>query len=345
MAEDRQAKQAAPNPHPGTGDPGGDGLGRDQVARFQRARMLSAMVAEVSERGAGNVSVAHVVARSGVSRRTFYEIFEDREDCFLAAFDDALKGVLAVVVPAFERSGSWRVRMRAALSALLESLEGDPATGRLLIVESLVAGRRAFERRQNLLAQLIPIIEQGRTESKAGSDPPPLTAEGIVGAVASVIYARLLADPPPSTRRGPGTEDLEGDSLLALTGPLMAMIVLPYLGATAARSELAKPVPSNVVRPVLAPADPLRDIEMRLTYRTLRVLIGLGEIPGASNRQIGESAGIGDQGQVSKLLRRLNHLGLVQNTLDGQGRGAPNAWVLTRKGRELARSVQEGAGG
>src|ERR1700735_5866663 len=81
--------------------------GRGQVAELQRARLLTAMVQEVSERGAANVSVGHVVGRSGVSRRTFYEIFEDREDCFLAAFDDALSDVAAVVVPGYELSGSW----------------------------------------------------------------------------------------------------------------------------------------------------------------------------------------------------------------------------------------------
>src|ERR1700684_1022431 len=89
--------------------------GHGQVVELQRARMLTAMLQEISERGAVNVSVGHVVARSGVSRRTFYEIFQDREDCFLAAFDDALKHVAAAVVPAYEQPGSWRVRMRSAL--------------------------------------------------------------------------------------------------------------------------------------------------------------------------------------------------------------------------------------
>src|ERR1700735_2320876 len=114
--------------------------GRGQVAELQRARMLTAMVQEVSERGAANVSVGNVVGRSGVSRRTFYEIFRDREDCFLAAFDDALKHVATAVVPAYERSATWTEGMRSALSTLLECLERDPASGRLLLVESLAAG-------------------------------------------------------------------------------------------------------------------------------------------------------------------------------------------------------------
>jgi len=241
--------------------------------------MLTAMVQEVAERGAGNVSVAHVVGRSGVSRRTFYEIFEDREDCFLEAFDEAVERTAAVVVPAFEQSGSWRSKTRAALIALLESLECDPATGRLLIVESLAAGPMALERRQNVLAQIIPIIEQGHTEGKASVDPPALTAEGIIGGVLSVLHARF-------------TETHSG-SLLELTSPLMGMIVLPYLGQAAARREIERPTPKRGGKRPIVRTDPLQDLPMRFTYRTMRVLMSVAAQPGSSNRAIGQSAGIG----------------------------------------------------
>src|SRR5580693_8998370 len=165
--------------------------GHGQVAEIQRARMLTAMVQEVFERGAANVSVGHVVGRSGVSRRTFYEIFDDREDCFLAAFDDALRNVAAIVVPAYEQPGSWREKVRAALIALLECLEYDRATARLLIVESLAAGPRVLERRQSVLAQIVPVVEQGATQAKGGLDPSMLTAEGVVGGVLAVLHPRL----------------------------------------------------------------------------------------------------------------------------------------------------------
>src|SRR6476660_10312168 len=75
---------------------------RGHVTEIQRARMIAAMIDVVSERTRANATVAHVVARSGVSRRTFYEHFEDREDCFLAAFDDAIEKIAAVVIPAYE---------------------------------------------------------------------------------------------------------------------------------------------------------------------------------------------------------------------------------------------------
>jgi AcrR family transcriptional regulator len=315
---------------PAQSEPGRNGLTRERVAGIQRARMIAAMVDVVAERGAANVAVAHVVARSGVSRRTFYELFEDREDCLLAALDDAVARASECVVPAYASGDGWAGRLRLALVALLSFLDRERCVGYLLVVESLGAGAQALERRQRVLDRLTAVIDEGREQMKRGDGPPPLTAEGIVGAVLSVVHARMLG-----RDQGP---------LIDLAGPLMAMIVLPYLGARAASSEVSKPSPKSAARPAHAAADPLRDLEMRLTYRTLRVLVELGESPGASNRQIGEAAGVGDQGQISKLLGRLDRLGLIENTLRGKGRGEPNAWVLTGKGHELAQSVRERAG-
>ena len=79
---------------------------------------------------------------------------------------------------------------------------------------------------------------------------------------------------------------------------------------------------------------------MRITYRTVRVLIVIGSGPGASNREIATEAGIADQGQVSKLLTRLESLGLVRNDGSGHAKGAPNAWVLTARGLDVERAIR-----
>ncbi len=314
-----------------------------QVSEVQRARMLTAMMQEIAVRGAANVSVAHVVGRSGVSRRTFYEIFEDREDCFLAAFDDALEHVGTVVVATYEQSGSWRARVRAGLTALLECLDYDPASGRLLIVESLAAGPRALERRRRVLARIVAVLEEGRRESKAGGAPPPLTAEGVAGGVLSVLHARLTevssSTGSPNTRSAPSRSANTGrsdeDSLLELLNPLMSMIVLPYLGQAAARKEIERPVPKHSGKHPIMRIDPLQDLPMRFTYRTMRVLMAVAERPGSSNRMVGQSAGIGDQGQASKLLARLHKLDLIENQGGDPARGEPNAWMLTATGRQV----------
>src|ERR1700730_10799286 len=103
------------------------GLPREHVSEIQRMRILAAMAEVASERGAGSVTVAHVVARAGVSRRTFYDLFADREECFLAAFEEAIGRVGAQVIAAYEGGGAWRERIRAGLWALLVWLDEEPA--------------------------------------------------------------------------------------------------------------------------------------------------------------------------------------------------------------------------
>ncbi len=324
------SRQTAPAEKRAPAGPGldtGNGVARQQVWDIQRARMLAAMVHEVAQRGAGNVSVAHVVARSGVSRRTFYEVFEDREDCFLTSFDDAVAHTASIVTAAYTERGSWQAKIRAALTALLKLLDDDHGTGRLLIVEPLSAGPNALEHRERAFAQIVAAIDQGRNASKAATPPPQLTAEGIAGGALSILHARLTTKSPAS--------------LIDLTGPLMAMIVLPYLGPTAARKEIEQPTPKPRPKPTAVRRDPLHDLEMRLTYRTVRTLMAVAEHPGASNRQIGKSAGIPDQGQISKLLTRLHNLGLIQNTSPDTTRGEPNAWTLTTRGWEIHEAVTE----
>jgi AcrR family transcriptional regulator len=306
----------------------GERSGRERVAEIQRARILSAAVDVVTERGAGEATVARFVARAGMSRRTFYELFADREECFLAAFDHALARAASVVVPAYENGGgAWREQVRAGLAALLGFLDDDPALGSLLVKDALGAGDRALERRACVLDVLIGVVDRGRKEAK-GSSPrevPPLTAEGVVGAVFSVIHARVL-------------EHDDSKALVGLVNPLMSMIVMPYMGSGAARRELHRPAPKAHAR-IRPRRDALRDLDMRLTYRTVMVLGAIAVSPGISNRQVAQDAGVHDQGQMSKLLARLQHLGLIHNTGHGQPKGEPNAWTLTAKGQAVHDAV------
>ena len=308
------------------------------------------MVEVSAERGSANVSVANVVERAGVSRRTFYELFEDREECFLAAFDDAMARVSRHVLDAYDPEAKWVERVRTALIAALQFLDVERGAGQLLIVGSLGAGHQALERRRRGIAQIISFIDQGRSESKAGEELPPLTAEGIVGGVLSVLHSRLLdpSDGGLDSSTGsttPGARETNSEnSLLRLAGPLMSMIVLPYLGPAAARRELARPAPPAPSRTVASGPDPLRELRMRLTYRTVRVLLAVAATPGGSNRQVADESGIGDQGQISKLLARLHGLGLIENTGAPAMRGAPNAWILTDRGWEVQAAFARNSG-
>ena len=141
----------------------------------------------------------------------------------------------------------------------------------------------------------------------------------------AVIHRRLVIG---------GSEPLSN-----LLGELMSAIVMPYLGGSAAQQELSKPAPQIKKNSPRSHADPLDGLDMRITYRTVRVLIEIGREPGASNREIAAAAGIADQGQVSKLLTRLEHLGLIRNDGIGHAKGAPNAWLLTPRGRDVEGAI------
>ena len=305
--------------------------------------MLSSAVQVLSEYGYGQMSVARVTGRARMSRRTFYDLFEDREDCFLAVFEDALARLTSLVSTTYERENGWREQTRAALGALLVFLDEEPGMGSLLVVDALRAGPRVLERRAEILEGLATRVQEEGSKAKSAREVPPLTGEGVVGAVFSVIHARLLA-------KSPGR-------LVELLSPLMGMIVLPYQGPAAARREIQHPpAPSGIVEvsaahpqeasassPALLSSllslvgeDPLAGLAMRITYRTLRVLSVIGEHPGMSNREVADLAGVADQGQMSKLLTRLEGLGLIaEHHGDGgdgeenhrhQRTGEPNAW-------------------
>jgi AcrR family transcriptional regulator len=279
------------------------------------------MMDVASEQGYAGATVARVVERAGVSRRTFYELFVDREDCFLAGFDEGVARATRAVLDVYSPGAKWVERLRTALTASLSFLDAEPGVGQLLILGSLGAGHRALERRQSGIAQIITLVDEGRGESKAGAELPSLTAEGVVGGALSVVHSRLSAEKPAP--------------LIGLVNQLMSMIVLPYLGPAAARKQLTRPVENTGARKAVAVRDPLKEAHMRLTYRTVTVLLAVGAHPGGSNKEVSEASGVGDQGQISKLLSRMEKLGLVSNTGEGSRQGAPNAWTLTKQGQEV----------
>ena len=303
---------------------------RVQVSEMQRARLLSAAVVSVEELGWSGASVAHITARARVSRRTFYDLFENREDCLLAVLDEVVGRVERELTEACLSGLSWRERVRTGLWMILCFLDREPVLARVCVVQALQGGPRVLVRRERILARLAEALDEGRDGENARACPP-VTAEGLVGAVFSIVYARL-------TR--PVREPLVG-----LMGELMGMLVLPYAGPAVARREQDRPVPpvpapvtgvpDDATESVRIEQDPLRGVPMRLTYRTARVLETIAERPGINNRVVGELAGVPDQGQISKLLARLERLGLAANTGDGHSKGESNAWSLTALGERV----------
>jgi AcrR family transcriptional regulator len=296
------------------------------------------MAEEVAMRGASSVTVARVIARAGVSRRLFYELFADVEDCFLATFDWAIEQARLVASEAYSAEDSWREALRSSLAALLRFFDEQPLLAQLCIVHAAGGGSRVLELRSQVIAQLCEVVEGGCAEASGNRVPGPVVAEGVVGAVLAVLYTRLL---------GEGAGSSKETRLIELHGELMSLIVLPYLGASLARKELDRPPPP--ARPRAGPVQSLPDGRSeddqrgaRLTYRTVRVLRAIAELPAGSNREVAERAGIVDQGQISKVLTRLEYQGLVVNRGgSGTARGTPNAWWLTERGEHLELELRE----
>jgi hypothetical protein len=114
------------------------------------------------------------------------------------------------------------------LTRLLVLMDEERAVAKLCVVEALGAGERVLQRRAEVLNELGEVIDRGRLATSATRNLPKVTAEGVVGAIFAVLHTRVLEGP-----KKPLTD---------LLGPLMGMIVLPYLGAKAASRELSRPV-------------------------------------------------------------------------------------------------------
>jgi AcrR family transcriptional regulator len=309
---------------------------RVQVDEIQRSRLLVAAAAVIDELGYEQTSVARVTTRARVSRRTFYELFGNREACLVALLDEVAGRVERELAAAGLEGLVWRERVRGGLWTILSFLDEEPVLARICVVHALHGGPEVLGRREEILARLAAILDEGRREGSRGGECTLVTAEGLVGGALGVVYARL---------RGGDLRPLRG-----LLDELMGMIALQYLGSRAARREQQRPAPvsrpaSPRGGPVSAHAerDPLDEVDMRLTYRTARVLECIAELggrgSGPSNRAVAESAGVSDPGQISKLLRRLERLDLAVNTGGGHQSGEPNAWQLTPLGAKVARRL------
>ena len=305
-------------------------LSRHQIRELQRARILAAAVDIVQEVGYARLSVAAIIGQARISRKTFYEVFANREDCFLAVFEQTLSEVRVRLIEAYAQEPHWRDGIRSALSRLLVLIEEEPGLAKFWIVEALGAEEPVLQRRAWALEEIAGVIDRARLAASGTRQPPELTAEGIVGGIIGVLYKRLMSG-------------VDG-SVTGLLGPFMYMIVLPYLGPRAANLELEKPTPAHAratpTRSQRRSADPLEGLAIRLTYRTVRALAAIAEQPGASNRDIARGAGITDQGQISKLLMRLAGLGLIENHGWGQRHGGANAWSLTQRGVQVIRATR-----
>lgn len=199
-------------------------LPADLVKAVQRERLLAAMIGAVTESGYSTLTVQNVLTRAGISRPTFYEQFEDKEDCFLAAFDaSAARMRERIEAVAADADASWRDRLRRGIGELLQFIADEPEEARMVIVEARASSPVGLRRRDELLDHFAACIDAFVRED-LDEAPSAIAAAGVVGGIESVLYARL--------QKG------ETDDLGALLPSLMYFAVLAYAGREAAGEEL-----------------------------------------------------------------------------------------------------------
>jgi DNA-binding MarR family transcriptional regulator len=258
------------------------------------------------------------------SRELFENHQEGLEACQLEAFEQALALAGERASAAYDAQDGWLDGVREGLGALLEFFDDEPALARYLVVHSAQAGPGLLSRRREVLDRLALLLDDERAPARAY--PPPLTAQAVVSGVLGVLHERL-------SKRDPG-------ALADLAGSLMSFIVLPLLGARAARRELARSLeatPTPAKRGLALQA--LRDPSGRLNHRAASVLTVIGSEPGLNSRELASRDGVKDEGQMSRLLSRLERLGLIENTREAQRRGDMKAWQLTVTPEELEAAI------
>lgn len=282
------------------------------------------MVAVVCERAFAGASVTVVCARAGVSRRTFNDLFESREECFLAVLDDGLAQVSALLVRAFDRAGDWREGLRLALGDLLLLFDRRPELARVWLVESLAAGAWALERRAHNVQQLMRlVVERWPAPPQAASHSlaPVCVMQSLLG----IVQTHAVTAP--------------GEPMLSLLGSLVEVAVAPYLDRAGTAREVALACERakellDAGDHVPAPSDPpvpevLSDPR---AHRARRALFYLATHPGASNREVADAVGIKSHTQASQMLARLARAGFLEKAAGAAG--YPNSWSLTTYGHE-----------
>ena len=213
---------------PGQLPRGKHGLPREEVVRSQRERLLAAAAAVCAERGYEATTVATILAEAGVGRETFYELFDDRRACVLAAHQVLLDDLIERVRVAYTGPGEWVERCRATIAALLDWFAADPPAGRFLLVELPAVGPEFHERFEAGFDRFVAVIDSGLDPDVPESELLPATSLA-VGAAISRVYGEVA---------GGRTEELP-----TLVGALTYEVLVPFLGEAAAREAAFRGIP------------------------------------------------------------------------------------------------------
>jgi AcrR family transcriptional regulator len=199
---------------------------------------LDAVLQAASQSGYAAMRIEDVIAIAGVSRRTFYDHFANKEEAFLAAYELVLEQLLSGVTSAFASGESWTSRVRRGLAAFLNLLASEPVLAQVCVVEALAAGPRALARRTEAMEAFQALLQPPKGDALATSTAPPVAVEAIVGGIYEVIYSRVTSN---------RTEELP-----SLLPSLLHSALLPFVGADVAEAEYERTMRTAAERAIPA---------------------------------------------------------------------------------------------
>jgi AcrR family transcriptional regulator len=200
---------------------GRHGLSREFIAANQRERLITAIADSLDERGYDHTTVSAISSRAGVSKSDFYRHFASKDECFFAAYDEAVERLRGEVLTACAGWGAWGEGVCAGLAAALTGLAAEPAQANLLLVEGLRAGPGVYGRFQGAVESFVPYLRDGAPPGTSAGRPPEAADEAVVGGIASLLGRRVLAG--------------ETDRLDRFFPELAEFALTPYLGVAEAR--------------------------------------------------------------------------------------------------------------
>ncbi len=214
------ANRARPASRRNRGLPRGpQALPPEQVAADQRERLYEATIQAVNERGFVATTISDLVARAGVSRRSFYEHFENKEECLLATYDALIERLTARIAKSFDPEADWTEQIEAFVRSLFEASSDRPDAARLVSVEMGAAGPVGIERWARDADQLATFVSYIFKRAPGEGTLPPALARGVVGALRTILYSRV--------RRERSIRSLKGE-LQKLTPDVVAWILGLY---------------------------------------------------------------------------------------------------------------------
>jgi AcrR family transcriptional regulator len=205
---------------------GRHGLPAEFVSQNQRERLTAGAIAAVVEHGFRDAGVTQIATAAGVSRRTFYEYFASKEECFLDTYDLIEEQLLRIVADEADEKSGWSAKVRARTVALVLVLSENPNLAHFTLAAPAAAGGELVERERTLLRKLIASITDGAPEGRGYAKPSDEELEALAGAMTSVLTTE------------PGDE--AGVRWADTASQLVEMILVPIVGRRRAGAEAEK---------------------------------------------------------------------------------------------------------